>query len=199
LIPSKPRLFSVLLLGTLIFVAGCLILPYEVGAVPIQIPPPPYIPKCPEEDMVLIQAYISQGSPDVLWLTVTFAVPTPPQGQLLVIYVTQLQGSKEVIIGAYSNFGPPKAVHSFAAGLLVGNVEIALYAMVGTFTTDRWPNTGLQKITSISAGAPNQFTDYDSVGGVVLPTNTFLVLTPYLTAIGLAATSAAVAVKKRRN
>jgi hypothetical protein len=37
------------------------------------------------------------------------------------------------------------------------------------------------------------------VGGVVAETNTFTVLTPYLVAVGLIATTAAVAVKKRRN
>jgi hypothetical protein len=195
--PSKSGLLSVLLLGTLIFVAGCSILPYAVGGVPIQIPPPPYIPKCPEEDILIVVAYIEQGTPNILHLTVTFAAATPPHDQLLVIYVTQLQGSTEVVIGAYSNFGPPKTVHSFAVGLPEGNVDIALYAAVGTLQTDRWPNAGFQRITSLSGAAPNQFTDYDSVGGVVLPTNTFLVLTPYLTVIGLVAT-AAVAIKRKR-
>jgi hypothetical protein len=37
------------------------------------------------------------------------------------------------------------------------------------------------------------------VGGVVLPTNTCPILTPYLAMIGLIATTAAVVVKKRRN
>lgn len=37
------------------------------------------------------------------------------------------------------------------------------------------------------------------VGGVVAETNTFTALTPYLVAVGLIATTAAVAVRKRRN
>lgn len=164
----------------------------------VDIPPPPYIPKSPAEDIVMVQAYIEQGTPNVLHLTVTFAVPTPPSGQAIGIIVTRLQGSTEVVLGMYSYGGAAKTVHSFDVTLAEGgNVDIALYAMLGTVGTDRAPDTGFYRITSLSAGAPNQFTDHEGVGGVVLPTNTLTVLAPYLAVIGLVAT-AAVAVKRKR-
>jgi len=167
------------------------------GGIPI--PPPPYIPKCPEEDILAVTAYIEQGTPNLLHLTLTFAAATPATGQVLFIIVTRLQGSMEVVVNTYQYGGPPKTTYTLTATLLDGgNVDIALYAMVGTAATERAPDTGFLRITSLSAGAPNRFTDYESVGGVVMPTNTFMALAPYLAMIGLFAT-AAVAVKKRRN
>jgi len=44
-----------------------------------------------------------------------------------------------------------------------------------------------------------QTTTTRAVGGVVVPTNTYMTLAPYLAVIGLVATTAGVAIKKRRN
>ena len=159
-------------------------------------PPGPYIPKYPEEDILIVQAYIESN---ILHLTVTFAAPTPPPSQTVGVWVTRFQGSSEVTIFMVGLFGTAKNPWTFNVPLSDGgSVDIAVYAMLGTTDTDRWPNTGFQRITSTSAAAPNQFRDYDGVGGVVLPTNSFLVLAPYLALIGLVAT-AGVAVKKRRS
>jgi hypothetical protein len=184
-----PAVIASVLMGVLLLVSPC-------SGIGVTIPPPPYIPKSPAEDIVMVQAYIEQGIPNILHLTVTLAAATPPTGQELWIIVTRLQGSPatEVVIYLYTYNSAPKSTHSFTVPLVDGgNVDIALYAMVGVMATDRWPNTGFQRI----GARANQFTDYDSVGGVVLPTNTFVILAPYLAVIGLVATTA-VAVRKRR-
>ena len=78
------------------------------------IPPPPYNPKSPAEDIVTVQAYwepittsttVNNGAPAGARLTVanslylimklTFAAPTPPAGQTLNILVTTLQGNPQ--------------------------------------------------------------------------------------------------------
>jgi hypothetical protein len=166
----------------------------------VAIPPPPYIPKSPAEDIVMVEAYIEQGTPNVLHLTVTFAAATPPPGEAIFILVTRLQGNPatEVVLGSLLYGGAPKITHSFEVSLIEGgNVAIAVYAMLGTPATDRAPDTGFYQITSLSAGAPNRFSDYENVGGIVLPINGLAVLAPYLAVIGLVAT-AAVAFKRKR-
>lgn len=164
------------------------------------IPPPPYVPDSPAEDILMVQAYIEQGTPNILHLMVTIAVPTPPSGETLLILVTRLQGSTETVIGSYFYNGVAKTVHSFDVALVDGgDVDIALYAMLGILATDRAPGTGFYRIASLTAWSPDRFTDYESVGGVVLPINGVAILAPYLALIGLVAATAAVAMKKRRN
>jgi hypothetical protein len=127
---------------------------------------------------------------------VTFAAPTPPAGQTLNILVTYVAGSPptENVLHSFSTSAGSSATYNLNIGLCAAELSIAVYAWLTTPGTDRWPNAGFQLI----GARANQFTDYDSVGGVVLPTNTFMIFAPYLALIGLVAT-AAVAVKKRRN
>jgi hypothetical protein len=89
-------------------------------------------------------------------------------------------------------------------GLTDPNTPIAVYAILGTLSTDRAPNSGFYQVTATSASAPNVFIDVDPnpnpVGGVVLPTNTLVILAPYLALAGLViAVSAVVVVKRRRD
>lgn len=175
----------------------------SAGAYPA-IPSPPYIPKSPQEDIVKFEAWIIQPG-NQLWFTVTFAAPTPPTGQDIYIILTKLDGSTETVIN-YWIFGAGGADTTFhMGGTLLPSVDtpVALYAWLGPPPgTDRAPNTGFYQVTSLSAATPNLFYDPEPapVGGVVLPTNTLAILTPYLALAGLViAVSAVVVARKRRD
>lgn len=156
--------------------------------------PGPYIPKYPEEDIVTVQAYVQQGVPNILHVTITFAAPTPPPSPSVGVWVTRFDGSAEVVLAAITLMAPPKNTHTISISLADGGpVDIAVYALLGAGDTDRWPNTGFQRITSLGG----TFYDYDSVGGVVVPTNILTMLAPYLAVIGLVAT-AVMAFKRKR-
>jgi hypothetical protein len=183
------------------------------------IPSPPYIPKSPAEDIVKIEAYMAQAQPNpaaalppsslavvngpVVYVTVTFAAPTPTADQAIYIIITELQGNPatETVVGCITASDPSSLTYPLVGH--VSNVEasVAVYAWLGPIPyTDRAPNTGSYLITSLSAAAPNLFYDPEPapVGGVVLPTNTLAILTPYLALAGLAAIVSAVVVVKRR-
>jgi len=168
------------------------------------IPSPPYIPKSPQEDIVKIEAWIEQPG-NYLWFTITFAAPTPPTGQDIYIILTMLDGSTETVIN-YWIFGAGGADTTFSMGgtsLPSVDTPVAWYAWLGPPPgTDRAPNNGYYQITALSETATNLFYDPEPapVGGVVLPTNTLAILTPYLALAGLiVAVSAVVVVKRRRD
>jgi len=87
-------------------------------------PPGPYIPKCPEEDILVVQAYIESN---VLHLTVAFAAPTPPPSQVVGVWVTRFQGSAEVTIFMVGLVGTAKNLWTFTIPLVDGgSVDIAV-------------------------------------------------------------------------
>jgi hypothetical protein len=186
-----PAVIASVLMGMLLLGSPC------SGVVPA-IPPGPYIPKSAAEDIVMVEAYIEQGV-WILHLKVTFAAPTPPAGQTLNILVTYVAGNPptENVIHSFSTSAGSSTTYNLNINLCAAELSIAVYAWLTTPGTDRAPDTGFQRITSLSGAAPNRFSDFDSVGGVVLPTNSLAVLAPYLAMIGLVAT-AGVVVKKRR-
>lgn len=160
----------------------------------------------------MVEAYLEQGAPgdaNSLYLKLMFASPTPPAGQGLWILVTLLLGSPshETAWVSTRRVDPPTTTHNLIMPLPLGGspVLIAVYAWLDTSNTDRAPNTGFYEVNVFSPGRripasnPNRFWDYDNVGGVVLPTNTHMIIAPCLMLVGLAATTAAAAVKKRRN
>jgi hypothetical protein len=90
--------------------------------------------------------------------------------------------------GSWSLAYTPAPGYYFVKWQVVGPIVIAdPNAQSTTFTL-----TGDGTITAIYSNRP------PSVGGVAVPTNTFMILAPYLAMIGLIAT-AAIAIKKRRN
>jgi hypothetical protein len=182
------------------------------------IPSPPYVPKSPEEDIVKVEAYITQPNPAVaippsalavpagptLHLTVTFAAATPPTGQTIFILVTELQGNPatETLIGCYDSSAGASTTHQLSLSVDGVGASIAVYAMLGVLGTDRAPNSGSYPITALSALAPNLFYDPEPnpVGGVVLPTSKLQIVAPFAALAGLIiAVSAVVAVKRRKD
>ena len=180
------------------------------------IPSPPYVPKSPQEDIVMVEAYITQPNPVVaappsslatvsgptVYVTVTFAAATPPADRPIIIVLTELKGTTETVVdcGVWSD--PSSTTYQLTGPVSEVGASIAVYAYLGEPGTDRAPNTGSYQITSLSAAAPNLFYDPEPapVGGVVLPTNTLAILTPYIALAGLAAiVSAVIVVKKRRD
>ena len=181
------------------------------------IPPGPYIPKSPEEDIVKVEAYIVQ-SPNpavalppsslagvigpVVYVTVTFAAPTPTADQAIYILVTELQGTTETVVGCGIFSDPTSTTYQVEGYVNNVGASIAVYAWLGSVGgTDRWPNSGTQPITSLSAAAPNLFYDPEPapVGGIAVPTNKLEILTPYLALVGLVIAVSAVVAVKRRN
>lgn len=182
------------------------------------IPPPPYNPKSPQEDIVKVEAFLTPPSVPAplssgtragvvgyfLTVRVTFAAATPPTGQVINIIVTELQGNPptEVAILCGGGHGLAMTTYELSGFSSTSTPNIAVYAWLGPVPgTDRAPNTGSYPITSLSAAAPNDFYDPEgAVGGVVMPTNTLAVLAPYIALAGLiVAVSAVVVVKKRRD
>ena len=134
------------------------------------IPPGPYIPKSPEEDIVKVEAYLVPPSPTstasssqlavvsgyVLQLTVTFAAPTPTADQAISIIVTELQGNTptETVVGCLIAGDPSSTTYQLTGHVNNVGASIAVYAWLGPIPqTDRAPNTGSYPITSISAAA----------------------------------------------
>jgi hypothetical protein len=190
------------------------------------IPSPPYIPEFPEEDIIKVEAYIEHPPPPsttktmpvaeslrlitdgtILHLTVTFATETPPAGHVLIILVTILDGTPptESILDCASFSDPTSTTYNldiFLIGATVdgGSPNIAVYAWLEGSHTDRAPNDGFYPITSMSASEPNVFQDYEPapVGGVVVPKNSFEILTPYIALAGLVAAISTIFVIKKR-
>jgi hypothetical protein len=175
------------------------------------IPDPPYIPEVPEEDIIKVEAYIEPVNTTVtastipaaqslrpiingpiLYLTVTFAAETPPADQSLLILVSILQGNPptEVVLDC-AYFSDPSSLTYELDPIPVDSESpsIAVYAALGELLTDRAPNDDFYKITSLSASDPNVFQDYEPapVGGVMVPKNSFEILTPYIALAGLVA------------
>ena len=183
------------------------------------IPPGPYIPKSPQEDITQVEAYIEHTTvapavpPSssavyvttyVLHLTVTFAAATPPADQAINILVTALQGTPqtETVIGCRSAADPSSTTYTLDLPLEDAEASIAVYAWLGPVTgTDRAPNTDFYQITSLSEAAPNLFYDPEPapVGGVVIPTSKLEILAPYLALAGLVAALTTVVVAKKRS
>ncbi len=181
------------------------------------IPPGPYIPKSPQEDIVKVEAYIVQSpSPapalppsslagvigPVVYVTVTFAAATPPADKAIYILVTELQGTTEEVVGCKAWSDPASTTYQVEGYVSNVGASIAVYAWLGSVGgTDRWPNSGTQPITSLSAAAPNLFYDPEPapVGGIAVPTNKLEILTPYLALVGLVIAVSAVVAVKRRN
>jgi hypothetical protein len=186
------------------------------------IPPPPYNPKSPAEDIVTVQAYweptttsttVNNGAPAGARLTVanslylimklTFAAPTPPAGQTLNILVTTLQGNPqtETVILCRKITDPPSLTIDICDSVPTedGPPPLAVYAWLGTAGTDRAPNGGFYQISSFSAAAPNQFDDPEgAVGGVIIPTNKTEILAPFLAIAGIIAAISTVELVVRR-
>jgi hypothetical protein len=155
------------------------------------IPPPPYNPKFPEEDIIKVEAYLeAPNSPS-------------PTGQEIHIIATEFQGSTETVIGCSGGPVSPTTIITFQAHSASSTPNIMVYAWLGAVgATDRAPNTGSYPITSLSATAPNQFYDPEPapVGGVVSPVNKLALATPFLALAGLIiAVSAVVLVKRKRD
>lgn len=110
--------------------------------------------------------------------TITFASVT------YVLPATAFTMSKTVLI----TYNPPLG-YVFVRWEHSTDVTLSDHNSQSTTATFTWAASSLTAI----------YTRNSSVGGVVAETNTLAVLTPYLVAIGLVATTAAVAVKKRRN
>ena len=181
------------------------------------IPPGPYIPKSPEEDIVKVEAYMAQPNPaaalppsslavvngPVVYVTVTFAAPTPPADQAIYIIITELQGNPatETVVGCITASDPSSLTYQLVGHVSNVGASIAVYAWLGPIPqTDRAPNTGSYLITSLSAAAPNVFQDPEAspVGGVVEPVNKIALATPFLALAGLVAVVSAVVVVKKR-
>ena len=187
-----------------------------------EIPPPPYNPESPEEDIIKVEAYMEKptatttktvaqslktinGVP-MLHLKITFAAATPPPGKVLNILITHLEGTppSEIAVALLECIGPAKTTYEHIFGGSMFDEEltnIAVYAWLDDAGTDRAPNTDFYQITSLSASDPNMFQDYDPapVAGVVVPKNSFEILTPYIALAGLfAVISTAYVIKKRK-
>ena len=186
------------------------------------IPPPPYNPKSPAEDIVTVQAYweptttsttVNNGAPTGARFTVanslylimklTFAAPTPPAGQTLNILVTTLQGNPqtETVILCRKINDPSSLTIDISDYVPTedGPPPLAVYAWLGTVGTDRAPNGDFYQISSFSAAAPNQFDDPEgAVGGVIIPTNKTEVLAPFLAIAGIIAAISTVELVVRR-
>lgn len=123
------------------------------------IPPPPYIPEFPEEDIIEVAAVISpvtnmtaiathgrtisvaqslipivDGS--FLYLTVTFAAPTPPADKGIIILVTMLQGNppKEEVLHCEAYADPSSTIYTLDPIPITvdgGIFSIAVYAALG--------------------------------------------------------------------
>jgi hypothetical protein len=191
------------------------------------IPPPPYIPEFPEEDIIEVSAAISpfanmtaiattlsvipvaeslipivDGS--FLHLTVTFASPTPPADKGILILVTMLQGNppKEEVLYCQAYADPSSTIYTLDPIPITvdGILSIAVYAALGEIGTDRAPNDGFYQIQSADTNIIYIFQDIDPapVGGISTPTNKLAILTPYLALAGLIITVSTVFVIKRR-
>lgn len=167
MMPSKLRLASILLVATLIVVAGCLMLVSKVNA----------------------------------------------QGGFKISLVSQHVAGTSSNLGTIVFNGVPYTLPNSVSG--TATYPITYNPVPGTYFV-RW------EFTDLGGGPPTSYikdpnsattevhVDSNlilraiyggtaaSVGGVLLPTNAFMTLVPYLVAIGLVAT-AVVAVKKRRN
>lgn len=210
-----------------LFIPALLLITMLIGSVSANscpdIPDPPYVPEFPEEDIVKVEAYIDYLTPatlttipvaqslrpvaaiSTLYLTVTFAAATPPADKGILILVTMLQGNPptEVVLdcAVFSDPSLTTYVLDFPIPLNSEAPSIAVYAALVEFATDRAPNDGFYEITSFSASDPNVFQDYDPtpVGGVVVPTNSLQILTPYIAlAVLVAAISTVYVIKKRK-
>ncbi|OGD52932.1 hypothetical protein A3K80_03145 [Candidatus Bathyarchaeota archaeon RBG_13_38_9] len=185
------------------------------------IPPSPYNPESPEEDIIMVEAYIDPITTTTttttttvahslrpivvgptLHVKVTFAAPTPPPGKALTILITQLKGvpPSEIVINCGGGGGPAKTAYEFVMTVDDGSTNIAVYAWLDATGTDRAPNTDFYQITSITASDPNVFQDYEPapVGGVVVPKNSLEILMPYIALAGLVAAISTVYVIKKR-
>lgn len=185
------------------------------------IPPSPYNPESPEEDIIKVEAYMDPVSTTTtsttttvahllrpivvgptLHVKVTFAAPTPPPGKTLTILVTQLKGvpSSEIVINCGGGGGPAATTYEFMMSVDDGSTNIAVYAWLNEPGTDRAPNTDFYSITSLTAADPNMFQDYEPapVGGVASPTNKLEVIAPYLVLAVLITTVSAVVIRKRK-
>jgi len=188
------------------------------------IPPPPYIPEFPEEDIIQVEAYIDPVTTTttttatttvaqslrpvingpMLHLTVTFAAATPPADKGILILVTMLQGNPptEVILDCAVFADPSSTIYTLDLPITTngGIPSIAVYAALVEFATDRAPNDGFYQITSLSASEPNVFQDYEPapVGGISSPINKIELLAPYLALAGLITVISAVYVFNRR-
>ena len=188
------------------------------------IPPPPYVPEFPEEDIIKVEAYIDSVTTTTaivstipvaqslrpiingpyLHLTITFAAETPPADKALLILVTILQGNPptEVVLDCKTLFDPSSTIYTLDFPITTngGMPSIAVYAALGEVGTDRAPNDGFYQITSLSALDPNVFQDYElaPVGGVASPTNKLQVIAPYLILSGLVIMVSAIIIRKRK-
>jgi hypothetical protein len=184
------------------------------------IPPSPYNPESPEEDIIKVEAYMDPVTTTTtttttvahslrpivvgptLHVKVTFAAPTPPPGKALTILITQLKGvpPSEIVLNCGGGGGPAKTTYEFVMTVDDGSTNIAVYAWLDAPGTDRAPNTEFYPITSMSASDPNIFQDYEPapVGGVASPINKLEVIAPYLVLAGLIITVSAIVIKKRK-
>jgi len=184
------------------------------------IPPPPYNPNSPEEDIIKIEAYIEPVTTTTttttttvayslrpivvvptLHVKVTFAAPTPPPGKALTILITQLEGipPSEMVVRCGGGGGPAKTTYEFTIDADDESTTIAVYAWLDDPGTDRAPNSDFYQITSLSASDPNLFSDPDvPVGGLTSQTNKLEVIAPYMVLAGLIITVSAVVIKKRK-
>lgn len=212
-----------------LFIPALLLITMLIGSVSANscpgIPPPPYVPEFPEEDIIKVEAYIDSVTTTTatattttvaqslrpiingpyLHLTITFAAATPPTDKALLILVTILQGNppKEEVLDCFGYADPSVTTYtlpSIPISIDDGFPSIAVYAALGEFGTDRAPNDGFYQITSLSALDPNVFQDYElaPVGGVASPTNKLQVIAPYLMLSGLVIMVSAIIIRKRK-
>jgi len=140
----------------------------------------------------------------VLVLTVTFAAPTPPADKGILILVTMLEGTppSEVVLGCETILDPSLTTYTLYLPITIngGIPSIAVYASLAeVVATDRAPNDGFYRITSVSSTNPNTFHDDAPVGGITVPVNKLEVLAPYIAlAAGLIITISAIEIKKRK-
>jgi hypothetical protein len=186
------------------------------------IPPPPYVPEFPEEDIIRVEAYVDSVTTTTatattttvaqslrpitngpyLHLTITFATETPPADKAILILVTILQGNPPTESVLHCEFFADPSLTTYVLIPIPIDSEspsIAVYAALGMIGTDRAPNDGFYQITSISASDPNVFQDYEPapVGGVVVPKNSLEILTPYIALAGLIAAISTIFVIKK--
>ena len=203
----------------LVFLAFLLVAP--AGAVPPPpIPPGPYNPKSPAENIVTVEMaylipddainltfWIRMGSntwPDTLNLL--FTMEKTDLSEVVVYYWTgQVFGTLNTVrVSFYVSPYPDDWMNDGA------KAYVAIYAWLTQSQTDRAPNTDFYPISAyVNGGGPHDVFDdsndpqqvpsnpYHYVGGELYSANKLAVLSPYLALIGVVAV-AAVVIKRRK-
>jgi hypothetical protein len=166
---SRFRLVSVLLVATLIVVAGCSIIAFRANA----------------QTQTLYRVLLRQRHQNGACIDIgTITVDRTPYALPATLML-------------------PTGDHSLEAPLPSG-CEFVMWEVEGAVSVNQGnhalaPDTYVLTVRGEGTVRLVNRGSCCGVGGVVSETNTFTVLAPYLVAVGLIATTAAVAVKRRRN